>query len=111
MALSSINKMKSMTHSKNHSHRKHPKYKQQNHRNLSKKHLQKWMKDTDSFHQELLARLEDNKEQLRKKGKGKYEYCAQIEKKADIIEKTVEEQRDIDDRRHEATDIITSSMT
>jgi len=47
----------------------------------------------------------------KKQQKEIYEYCAQIEKKADIIEKTVEEQRDIEDRKHEATDIIISSMT
>merc|ERR1712129_317696 len=85
------------------------------HKNLSKKHLQMWMVETDNKHQELLSMVKDNKGQLSKmetkQEDRKYQYCQEMKKKVDEIDKTIEEQRDIMDRRDEADKIIFSLMT
>merc|ERR1712025_8419 len=117
--LNRINKIntfgKAHEHGKKHSLKKHSKYRQFKHKNLSKKHLQMWMRDSDSAHQELLNILEDNKRQLRSLQKMKDEKetqnCTPIKKKLNGLEKTITQQRDVEEGRHEEVKILFESMT
>merc|ERR1712050_130639 len=102
-------------HGKKHSFKKHLKYKQHKHKNLSKKHLQMWMRETDSFHQELINTLEVNKNKLEKLENNqkdmKKDNCARIQHKVAALEKTLDDNREIEDTREEGEKIILNSMT
>merc|ERR1711892_792138 len=119
MALRSISRIKTsglgQAHEKKSGKHNYHRKSGKHHKNLSKKHLQMWMVETDNKHQELLSMVKDNKGQLSKmetkQEDRKYQYCPEMKKKVDEIGKTIEEQRDIMDRRDEADKIIFSSMT
>jgi len=74
-----------------------------------------WMRETDSFHQELISTLEDNKNKLEKLENNqkdmKKDNCAHIQNRVAALEKTLEDNRDIEDTRDEGEKIILDSMT
>jgi len=117
IVLRRINKIKQSgqegdDYGKKHSIKKHLKYKQHRHKNLSKKYLQTWMREADSLNQELIKTLEDTKRRLEKlENTQEYHNCDHIQHKVAVLEKTVDENRDIEDKRDEGEKIILNSMT
>eukprot|EP00091_Calanus_sinicus_P016625 TRINITY_DN36087_c0_g1_i1.p1 TRINITY_DN36087_c0_g1~~TRINITY_DN36087_c0_g1_i1.p1 ORF type:complete len:124 (-),score=39.92 TRINITY_DN36087_c0_g1_i1:120-467(-) len=105
--ISDKKKRKSLRKERKHKSLKNP------HKNLSKKHLQMWMTAADNIHPKLFSMVEDSMKKLRElERKQEYESCpcAEIDKKIENIDKTVEEERDARDKRDEAEDIIVASL-